>query len=193
VVLVGGHLDSWDMGTGAIDDGAGVAIMTAAAKRVAAAGQPLRTIRVVWFGSEEINGGDDVAYKEWHGAEKHVLVGESDFGADRVWRFDTRVVDPSAPIVKEMAQRLEPLGIAWGNNDAHGGSDIEAMVLAGAPVIDLNQDGTRYFDIHHTPDDTLDKIDPVQLEQNVAAWAAVIDVAANSKDELKPGPPPKGE
>src|SRR5207244_891776 len=59
VVLIGGHLDSWDMGTGAIDDGAGVAIMTAAARRVAAAGQPLRTIRVVWFGSEEIGGGDD--------------------------------------------------------------------------------------------------------------------------------------
>ncbi|MDB5688985.1 MAG: peptidase [Sphingomonas bacterium] len=186
IVLVGGHLDSWDLGTGAIDDAAGVAITAAAAKRVGDAGRPLRTIRVVWFGAEEVGGFGGIAYAKRHAAEKHVLVGESDFGADRVWRFDTRFANPKAPAAAAVAAALLPLGIARGTNEAHGGTDVEPMAALGVPIADLRQDGTRYFDLHHTPDDTLDKIDPEQLRQNVAAWTALLSVVANTRDEFGP-------
>ena len=192
IVVVGGHLDSWDLGTGAIDDGAGVAITTAAAKRIMDAGQPLRTIRVVWFGSEEpgLFGGIDYAAK--HKAEKHHLLAESDFGADRVWRFETSVADAALPGMKPLAEALAPLGIVPGgkNGDASG-SDIEVIQQQGMPVIELSQDGTRYFDLHHSPDDTLDKIDPVQLRQNVAAWTALLSIAANDPVDYGPVPAKK--
>lgn len=181
VVLIGGHLDSWDLGTGAIDDASGVAITAAAARLVGHASPPLRTIRVVWFGSEEI-GHDGEAYYAAHGHEKHVVAAESDFGADRIWRFDTRVSDPSGPAIKRLDSFLQPLGIALGNNQAPGGADIRPLAKAGATLVSLRQDGTRYFDLHHTADDTLDKIDSSQLRQNVAAWAAFVAVAANDAD-----------
>src|SRR3954452_4472394 len=97
ILLIGGHLDSWDLGTGAIDDGAGVAITTAAAKHIMDAGRPLRTVRVVWFGAEEPGGFGGNAYAKAHGAEKYTIAGESDFGADRVWRFATKLstTDPA--------------------------------------------------------------------------------------------------
>jgi carboxypeptidase Q len=186
IVLVGGHLDSWDLGTGAIDDAAGVAITAAAAKRVGDAGRPLRTIRVVWFGAEEVGGFGGIAYAKRHSGEKHVLVGESDFGADRVWRFDTRFANPAAPAAVAVAAALLPLGIARGGNAAHGGTDVEPTAALGVPIVDLRQDGTHYFDLHHTPDDTLDKIDPEQLRRNVAAWTAMLSVMANTADEFGP-------
>ncbi len=179
VVLVGGHLDSWDLGTGAIDDAAGVAITTAAAKRVMDSGRPQRTIRVVWFGSEEIGLFGGKAYMEKHGPAEHAAVGESDLGADRVWKFDSRLGDAGKPVVERIAGLLAPLGIVKGDTDKAGGSDIGPLIEAGAPVFELQQDATRYFDLHHTPDDTLDKIDPEQLRQNVAAWTAVLGVLAD--------------
>jgi carboxypeptidase Q len=179
IVLVGGHLDSWDLGTGAIDDAAGVAITAAAAHLVGRAGQPLRTIRVVWFGSEEVaaQGGD--SYKAKHGGEKHVMVAESDFGADRIWQFDTKVPDPNAATVKTLEKLLLPLGVVRGSNAADPGADVDPLAAAGVPVVSLRQDGRRYFELHHTADDTLDKIDSSQLQQNVAAWTALLSVAAN--------------
>jgi len=189
VILIGGHLDSWDLGTGAIDDASGVAITTAAAKRILDAGRPLRTIRVVWFGAEEVGGFGGNAYIKRHGADKHVLVGESDFGADRVWRFDTFFANPASPAANAIAAALLPLGIARGSNEAHGGTDVEPTALTGVPVVDLKQDGTRYFDLHHTPDDTFDKIDREQLRQNVAAWTAMLAVAANTREEFGPVTP----
>ena len=189
IVLVGGHLDSWDLATGAIDDGAGIAITTAAAKRVWDAARPLRTIRVVWFGAEEPGGFGGAAYAKAHGSEKHVLVGESDEGADHVWRFEIGGGDPKPAFVETLAQALSPLGVTRGAGPARGGTDVGPMVALGAPVIDLVQDATRYFDFHHTPDDTLDKIDPLQLRQNVAAWTTMLAIVANDPAELVPGKP----
>ena len=187
VVLIGGHLDSWDLATGAIDDASGVAITTAAAKAVMAQGKPRRTIRVVWFGAEEEGGFGGDSYRDRHKAEKHVLAAESDFGADRVWKFETRVGDPDAPLVKAIAAAVLPLGVSRGGNEAHGGSDVGPVAeTSNLPVIDLRQDGTRYFDWHHTPADTLDKIDRTQLTQNVAAWSAMLAIVANSEAELAP-------
>ena len=178
--LVACHLDSWDLGTGAIDDGAGCAIVTAAALRAQEGGQPLRTIRVLWAGSEELGGFGGEAYAKAHAQEPHALAMESDFGADRVWRVDFNLATANKPLRDKVAAALSPLGIVVGERKAGGGTDVEPIIAAQKlAVIDLGQDGTRYFDLHHTPDDTLDKIDPAQLEQNVAAWTAVLNVVAN--------------
>jgi hypothetical protein len=193
VVLVGCHLDSWDFGTGAIDDAAGCAIVAAAAKQVMGMGQPLRTIRVVWFGAEEVGLFGGLAYRDAHKAEKHALLAESDFGADRIWRIDSYVAPAAISLIDDIAADLRPLGVARGNNDARGGSDIGPLAMTGVPVISLRQDGTRYFDLHHTPDDTLDKIDPAQLQQNVAVWSAMIARVANSTVEPGPVAPRVGE
>lgn len=86
------------------------------------------------------------------------------------------------PAVKRLDSLLQSLGIASGNNEAKGGADIRPLAKAGTALVSLRRDGTRYFDLHHTADDTLDKIDSSQLRQNVAAWAAFVAVAANDAD-----------
>jgi carboxypeptidase Q len=185
IVLVGGHLDSWDLGTGAIDNAAGVAITAAAAKRIMAAGRPRRTIRVVWFGAEEVGGNGGNAYLEAHRQEKIVFVSESDFGADRVWRMDPGFAAANSALSDRIAAALSPLGIARSTTGATGGADLGDWVKAGIAAVDLQQAGTRYFDYHHTPDDTLDKVDPEQLRQNVAAWTAMLSLVANAPEEIQ--------
>jgi Zn-dependent M28 family amino/carboxypeptidase len=186
IVLIGGHLDSWDLGTGAFDNAAGVGITTAAAKRIMEAGKPRRTIRVVWFGAEEVGGDGAKAYRAAHANDKVVFVSESDFGADRVWRYDPGFAAANAPLADRLANVLAPLGIARSTQPATAGADLGAYARAGVAVADLQQDGTRYFDFHHTPDDTLDKVDREQLRQNVAAWTAMLSVVANAKEEIAP-------
>lgn len=188
IVVIGGHLDSWDLGTGAIDDGAGVAITAAAARRLLDGPAPRRTIRVVWFGDEETGGAGSKAYFDAHKGERHALVAESDFGADRVWRVAFRLPLAAAAVNDRVAAALAPLGIVRSREAAGGGADVAPLVRAGVPVIDLNQDGTRYFDYHHTPEDTLDRIDPVQLRQNVAAWAAMLAIVANAPEDFGNAP-----
>jgi carboxypeptidase Q len=184
IVLVGGHLDSWDLGTGAIDDGAGVAITAAAAKRIMDGGRPRRTIRVVWFGAEEVGGNGSTAYRAAHQNENVVFVSESDFGADRVWRMDASFSAENKALGDRIGTLLAPLGISRGQGPAQAGADLGAWARAGVAAIDLQQDGTRYFDYHHTPDDTLDKIDPKQLRQNVAAWTAMLWAVANAREPI---------
>jgi hypothetical protein len=175
-ILVGGHLDSWDLATGAIDDASGVAIAAAAAKRIMDAGRPLRTIRIVWFGAEEVGlfGGND--YLARHGKEPHYAIAESDFGADRIWRVTSKLGPARRDEARMIGAALAPLGIVTGSFDEAEGSDIGPLLASGVPGVGLSQDGTRYFDVHHTPDDTLDKVDPAQLRQNVAAWTAMLAV-----------------
>jgi carboxypeptidase Q len=184
ILLVGGHLDSWDLGTGAIDDGTGIAITTAAAKHIMDAGRPLRTVRIVWFGAEEPGGLGGKAYAAAHGKEPHAIAGESDFGADRVWRFSSQLMKSEPSAYAQLAASLAPLGITKNDKGEADGTDVEPTIALGAPWVSLNQDGTRYFDWHHTPDDTLDKIDPVQLRQNVAAWTAMLAVLSGG---IEPG------
>jgi carboxypeptidase Q len=190
VILIGGHLDSWDLGTGAIDNAAGVAITVAAAHRIMQAGRPRRTIRIVLFGAEEVGVFGGAAYFERHRAEGNVvLVGESDFGADRIWRANFSLGPANAALGDRIAGLLAPLGIVRGRDSANAGADLGAWARAGVAAVDLNQDGTRYFDYHHTPDDTLDKVDPAQLRQNVAAWTAVLAAAADAPEAIVPAPP----
>lgn len=186
VVLIGGHLDSWDLGTGAFDDAAGLGITTAAAKRIMDAGRPRRTIRVVWFGAEEVGGVGGAAYAKAHAGDRHALAAESDFGADRVWRFDVALPPESTAIGDRLAAALAPLGITRGTAVAGDGTDIGPTLAQNVAAIDLTQSGLRYFDLHHTPDDTLDKVDPVQLQQNVAAWTAMLAVVANAPEPIGP-------
>ena len=192
LVVVGGHLDSWDLGTGALDDAAGIAITTAAAKAILDTGKtPRRTIRVIWWGAEEVGAFGGADYFKRHKAHPHALVAESDFGADRVWRLDVKLPTGAVAVGERLASALAPLGIPKSKEVAGGGADIGLFVAAGVPVIDLQQDGTRYFDYHHTPEDTLDRIDPVQLAQNVAAWTIMLDIVANAPEDLMAGQTPQ--
>lgn len=194
IVLIGAHLDSWDVGQGALDDGAGVAIVTAAAASIRAAGlRPRRTVRVVLFGNEE-NGFDGArAYADRYRDAPHQLVGESDFGAGRVWRLRGRWAAAAQPLLAPMAAVLAPLGVALPETGAHEGNPgPDAGVLMRRhrwPGIELSQDGSAYFDVHHTENDTLDKVDPAALAQNAACWAAVAWLAAQSPVAFGPLPP----
>ena len=189
IVLLGAHLDSWDLGTGAIDDGAGVGIVVAAAQLLAQAlpEGPRRTIRVVLFGAEEVGllGGRDYAKRHLADLPQHVMASESDFGAGRVWRFDTGVSPEGQAFADAIGRELQSLGIGPGMPGASGGPDIVPMQQVGkVPVLRLRQDGSDYFDLHHTANDTLDKIDPAQLRQNVAAWVMMTYLVAESEQRL---------
>jgi Zn-dependent M28 family amino/carboxypeptidase len=182
-VVIGGHLDSWDLGTGAIDDGAGVALTMATAdliKRVATT-RPRRTIRVILFGAEEVGLVGARQYAEAHAneiPETHIIGAESDFGAGNIWALASRVSPGSQHVVDKMAQLMGPLGVIRAENQAGGGPDVGQLRAKGMPVIDLRQDGTDYFDLHHTADDTFDKIDLDAMRQNTAAWAIFTYIAA---------------
>lgn len=191
IVVLGGHLDSWDLGQGVFDDGAGVAISLAAAAVIKEHGdrtgqRPRRTIRVVLWGAEEFGVIGGRAYAEAHRDETIVLAGESDAGADRIWKLGSRVADAGLPLFGEIGAVLAPLGIQPdAANKSGGGADVGPLAAQGAGVLDLGQDMTRYFDVHHTPDDTLDKVDRTQLDQNVAAWSAAIWLAATDDRPLR--------
>lgn len=185
-ILIACHLDSWDLGTGAVDDAAGCGIVAAAAKRIMDAGRPLRPIRIVWFGAEETGLFGGLDYREKHGKSPHYAIAESDFGAGRVWRVDSRLGTEREQEAKMLQLALAPLGIVPGALDEAGGSDIGPMLDDGLPGVTLQQDGTEYFDLHHSPDDTLDKIDPRNLRQNVAAWTTMLAVLAGPVEPKRP-------
>jgi Zn-dependent M28 family amino/carboxypeptidase len=184
LVVIGGHLDSWDLGTGAIDDGAGVAITMEVLRRIKEAGlKPRRTIRLVLWGSEEVGllGGYAYADKHKDTLRNHVIGTESDFGAGRIWKITRNISEQAKPVADKIAELVEPLGIAPGSNSARSsGPDLSPMNAKGFPGFRFVQDGSDYFDLHHTPDDTLDKIDPAAMDQNVAAYLVFVWMAANS-------------
>jgi Zn-dependent M28 family amino/carboxypeptidase len=185
IVLLGAHLDSWDTGSGALDDGAGCAIVMAAARLIARLPKPpRRTIRVVLFANEEFGLSGARAYAERHrdALARHALATESDFGAGPIWRFATRWhpldLDRAAPL----AELLAPLGIDSFGNTGRGGADLIPLRQVGVPIADLTADGTYYFDYHHSEDDTFDKVDPRALAQSVAAMATLAYYAAEMPD-----------
>ena len=186
-VLIGAHLDSWDLGTGALDDGAGVAITMAAAKLISQVKRPERSIRVVLFAAEELGlfGAKDYAAKHKDAFNNIVAAAESDSGAGLIYSFESNVSDNALPLVKAIAKQLAPLNINLNNkNQAGGGPDLIPMRNQGVPLFTLKQDASAYFDYHHTPDDTLDKVDPVKLKQNTAAYAVFAFMAANSETKI---------
>jgi Zn-dependent M28 family amino/carboxypeptidase len=190
IVLLACHLDSWDLGTGAIDDAAGCATVVEAA-RIAGRHRPRRTIRVLLAANEEHGLSGARAYAAAHEEEiaGHVLAFEADFGAGAVWAYGSAVNPAAKGFLAASQAALAPLGIEYAGNEARGGADLIPLRQASVPLADLAQDGTYYFDYHHTADDTFDKVDPEALAQNVAAHAVLAWIAAHTDDELRPAPP----
>ena len=188
-VLLACHIDSWWNAPGAFDDGAGCAIIAAAARNVANTGQPLRTIRVLMAGAEEVGLFGSVAYSKAHINEPIAVGLESDFGADRIWRFDSNFRTSNPALHQRIALAVARFGVSSGSDVATGGADLNIVRDQKGALVDLQQDGTRYFDLHHTPDDTLDKIDLVQLRQNVAVWTQVVGILANEETAILTGTP----
>ncbi|WP_292051789.1 MULTISPECIES: M28 family peptidase [unclassified Brevundimonas] len=192
VIVLGSHLDSWDIGTGAFDDAAGGGITIAAAKTIAEAGRPARTIRVILYGSEEVyqpvshgNGGGAYVRGIGDGIENHIIAGESDLGADNIYAVNLPVGALNSEFARIAYGVLAPLGIERGGEERSGGADVAPLARGGVPVFALKQDATRYFDLHHTANDTFDKLDPVQVRQNVAAWTALIKLIADSDVDFR--------
>ncbi|MEP7041744.1 MAG: M28 family peptidase [Dokdonella sp.] len=186
--VMGGHLDSWDPGTGAIDDGVGIGIAVGAAHVIAQLPhRPQRSIRVVAFANEEagLYGGKALATKYAKDIAHAVLGSESDEGADRIWKITASVKPEARDAVAQIASVLQPLGIEYdASAPGNGGSDLSEMHGVGMAALSLHQDATRYFDWHHTANDTLDKIDPQQLQQNVAAYAVSAYLAAQANGDF---------
>ncbi len=188
IVLLGAHLDSWDLGPGAVDDGAGVAIVTEAARLIAKSGRkPSRTIRVVLFANEEFGLSGAREYAKAIGDEvgRHVIAFEADLGQGPVWRLESQVDPQALPAVGQIHTVLEPLNVELGSeNTATGGSDLRPLRAAGVPILELALDATTYFDVHHTANDTLALIDPKVLDQSVAAYAAAAWLAATKEGDF---------
>ena len=186
IVLISGHLDSWDQGTGALDDGAGVGISAGAAKLLLDSGlKPKRTIRIVAFGSEEIGllGGYDYVKQNRAELPKHMLATQSDFGAGLIYEVKSGVKGEAGnDVLKDIAHAL---GLPMSSSPTNGGPDIGPMFNEGVPAMRLQQDGTDYFDYHHTPDDTFDKIDPDEMAQNTGAFAVMAWLAANADTDFR--------
>lgn len=184
IVLISGHLDSWDLGTGAIDDGAGIGISAGAAQVLIEAGlKPKRTIRVVAYGAEEVGLLGGFAYRDRHRDDliNHVLATESDFGSTPAYEVLVGVTEGDA-VIRTVA---DALNLPIGERGTNGGPDIGPIAALGVPTMRFQQDGTDYFDLHHTPDDTLDKIDSDDIAENVAAFALMAWLAANADTDFR--------
>ena len=188
VVVVSGHLDSWDLGTGAIDDGAGVAVAMEAAEILTKLHlHPKRTLRVVAWMDEESGGAGSQAYTKAHSLEfpKHVAAIESDSGAAHPLGFDARINSSALELLRPVTKILESFGASALQASSYPpGADIAAMSEAGVPALGLMQDGRTYFNYHHTAADTLDKIVPSELRENAAAMAVMGYALASMKDPL---------
>jgi len=184
VIVLGAHLDSWDLGTGAHDDATGVGIITAAAKLIAESKpRPKRTIRVVFYANEEfgLSGAKAYAAKYEDAIDKHVLGLESDLGAFQPYGLTARVAPDKLPLVRTIQSVLEPLGVAYLGTEASGGADVGQLRPLGMPVMDLKTDAEPYFDLHHTANDTFDKVDPQLVRLNVAAFTVIAYLAAEAE------------
>jgi hypothetical protein len=192
VVVIGAHLDSWDLGTGAIDDGAGVA-MVLDTMRIAASmpRPPRRTLRAVLFMNEENGGEGAVAYHEASLAAgtRHVAAMEADAGAGRPTGVDVTAGQGGMEAVRAMAAPLDVLG-ASKVGAGGGGVDISPLAYAGVPLLSLAQETSRYFDWHHSAADTFDKVEPRALAEAAAAFAWMAWALADSPVPLPPAPIP---
>jgi len=188
IVVVSGHLDSWDLGRGAIDDGAGVVISMATAELLQRLHlRPLRTLRVIAWMDEENGGGGHEAYAKAHGAEiaNHVAAIESDAGAAHPVGYAMKLSPAAVAALQPLLEILRPVGSTiFRTTSRSPGSDIDPLVEAGVPGIGIIQDGRKYFDYHHTAADTLDKVDPQDLRENAAAMAVMGYALAAMPDAL---------
>ena len=201
IVVVGGHLDSWDVGQGAHDDGGGCVISMEALRLIKSLGlRPRRTIRCVLWTNEEngVRGGLAYADSARGEIDSHVAAIETDGGVERPVGFGVRVMrdttidslrtDRALARMREIGRLLAGIGAQQVTPDG-GGADIDALMKKGVPGVSHRTTMEHYFDWHHTPADMLDKVDPIELRKNVAALAVVLYVLADM-DEPVAGPVP---
>ncbi len=197
VVVVGGHLDSWDLGTGAVDDGAGVMSTAAVIETLARLNlHPRRTIRFVAFTNEENGGRGGLAYAAAvrDGPGRQVAAIECDLGAGRALGVQAAVTAAGMTALKEVAHALEPMGATvLVQRDGVVGSDIRPLQQMGVPGFAPLLDARHYFDYHHTAADTLDKVKPEELRSQVATLAVLAYFLAESSETLVSVPVQKGE
>jgi Zn-dependent M28 family amino/carboxypeptidase len=183
---MGGHIDSWDVGQGAQDDGASiVACLQAVALMKKLGLEPRRTIRVAFWVNEENGGRGGAAYREFVGDQikNHVAAIEMDGGAEAPRGYGASVDAPSADMLRQIGRLLERVGaseITLGG----GGSDIGPLMRDGVPGLGERTVGTHYFDWHHTEADTLDKVNPDDFRKNVASLAVMGYVLADMPGRL---------
>jgi carboxypeptidase Q len=193
VVVVSGHLDSWDVGQGAMDDGGGVVAAWEAVRLMQRLGlHPRRTVRVVAWTNEENGTRGGQGYRDAHRAQldKHVLAIESDNGVFRPLGFRFQGPDSSLPMMREIARLLEPIG-AGRMEKGEGEADVGPMIALGVPGLALDVDGTKYFWYHHSSADTMDKLDPNEMARCVAAMAVAAYVVADMPGTIPHEVPPR--
>jgi carboxypeptidase Q len=188
IVVVSGHLDSWDLGRGAIDDGAGVVVAMETAQLIQQLHlHPKRTIRVIAWMDEENGGSGQTAYAKAHEAEfaNHVAAMESDSGAGHPLGFEVMSSSKALPFLRPVQEILQSFGASIIEpTDSSPEADITPLAKAGVPALGLLQDGRTYFFYHHTAADTLDKIVPRELRENAAAMAVMGYALANLPEPL---------
>jgi Zn-dependent M28 family amino/carboxypeptidase len=189
IVALGAHLDSWDVGTGAMDDGMGIGIILATGAEIAKLPKhPKRTIRVILYAGEEVGFYGTRKYMELHKNEvaKHVIGAEWDFGLGKIYQIKPGVGAKSLNNIHDLAQLLAPLGVSMSDkNDAVAQSDMSLLSKAGMPSVNFAADGMRYFDYHHTANDTLDKINPEDYKQNTAVYMVFAYFAAQTNVDFR--------
>ncbi len=188
IVVASGHLDSWDLGTGAIDDGAGVVMAMETAEILQRLHlRPARTLRVIAWMDEETGGSGSQAYTAQYSADFPNYVGaiESDSGAAHPLGFDVKASAAAIDLLRPVQSVLMSVGATVLMPTTYPpGADIEAMSNAGVPAFGVMQDGRTYFNYHHTAADTLDKVVPVELRENSAAMAVMAYALTNMKQPL---------
>jgi hypothetical protein len=193
IVLLGAHLDSWDLGTGAVDDAAGCAIVMDAARLAATVGRaPRRTIRVVLFMNEEMGLSGGKAYAEKHAAElgKHVAALEVDSGEGRPTGWGALGGPAAVEMIRKLAAPLETMGASNVVPAEEAGADLGPLT-GKVPMLNVEQDLTYYFDWHHTAADTADKLDPMDMALNAAAVAVMAYGLADATGTLPMSPASK--
>lgn len=189
IVIVSGHLDSWDLGTGAIDDGAGVAVALETAQILKQLHlQPRRTLRVIAWMDEETDGAGSSQYRKDNNGElaQHVAAIESDGGAGHPLGFFTKISKEATEALRPVQTVLSSMDASFFQEASHppGVTDIAPMSEQGVPIFGIMQDERKYFHYHHTAADTLDKVDPSELRENAAAMAVLAYALTNSKEPL---------
>jgi carboxypeptidase Q len=188
IVVASGHLDSWDLGTGAIDDGAGVVVAMEAAEILQRLHlQPARTLRVIAWMDEETGGAGSKAYSAQYSNDfaHHIACIESDSGAAHPLGFDLKAAAAAVDALRPVQGVLQSIGATVFQASSYPpGADIEAMSEAGVPAFGLMQDGRTYFNYHHSAADTLDKVVPAELRENAAAMAVMAYALTNMTNPL---------
>jgi carboxypeptidase Q len=184
LITLGAHIDSWDVGTGAIDDGIGIGIVLAAGHYIAHMEQrPARTVRVILFAAEEIGlvGVRDYVARHKDEMAQHIIGAEWDFGNGRIYELEPGVGPEALASVRDFARYLAPMGVGLAStNTAKGQSDMSLLGEAGQPAFNFAPGGLDYFDYHHTENDTLDKVDQEALKVNTTIYTMFAWYAANS-------------